>query len=64
MKQVESHKCIFKLELEDIRVLYVVMYVNDTLMMTNDHGQHQYDIVKRNFLDIKTNIRNKRNNQV
>ena len=61
MWQVDSYECIFKLELEDGRVLYVAAYVDDILIATNDPELRteliQY--LKKDFPDIEANTGNK-----
>jgi rRNA-processing protein FCF1 len=61
MKKLDSHECIFKLELEDGRVLYIAAYVDDILIATNDPKLRVELInhLKKDFPDIEAKTGNK-----
>ena len=58
LKQVDSYECIFKMELNNGKVLYVAAYVDDIMIATNDAAARAalINYLKRDFPDIEANI--------
>jgi hypothetical protein len=61
LKQLDSHECIFKMVLDNGKVLYVAAYVDDIMIATNDPSARiaLINYLKKDFPDIEANVSNK-----